>query len=118
MKPTSLVVALALAAAPVAATASPQQAQGPTIPEPRYVPEVRPSVPAGLYSVERDAWSRGLTEAASSRHSPRRLARADRAAKLIEEGKCGEAVALAREARDNRLVESIQNVCESRGLSR
>lgn len=60
--------------------------------------------------VQRENYDRVLSNTVQS---PGRVERAERAAALINEGKCDEALTLARDARDQRLRRRIEAVCSS-----
>lgn len=60
--------------------------------------------------IERENFGRALSNTVQS---PARVERAERAAVLINEGKCDEALTLARDARDQRLGRRIEAVCSS-----
>lgn len=96
---------------PVIATAqtAPQPVPSPVDPRGLYHDQLQ-STP-GIRRVESERFNRDLTANASV--SPARAGRAERVAVLINEGRCDDAVALARSENDRRLARRAAVVCES-----
>lgn len=94
---------------PVVATAQTPPPPSPVDPRGIYHDQMQ-STP-GIRRVESERFNRALTANASV--SPARAARAERVAALINEGRCADAVALARSENDSRLARRAAAVCDS-----
>ncbi len=110
MKRAVLLVALiswAGCSSPSAAFQTPGGGVQSTVP---YARIQRNDSTTGIDRLQSEAFGRSLNGQVVA---PRRMDRAERAAALINEGKCSEAVAFVRAERDRRLIRRVEELCRS-----